>query len=165
VPAVDLDHRQAPFVLAGLVECDDVRVVRQHLPERAAADRPCSRLSDHVLEAAADAELGDRARPALASGRSLVAKAAKIVALFAKEIPVTRDIDRVWLPAILVFVVQPFDASLRAHAEMVVHEVVAELTRARPEAGGPDIGRGAEENPRRVERRRTEKDDLRFVVR
>src|SRR5205085_3436843 len=84
--AVDLDHGQAPFVLPGLVERDDVRVVRQHLTERGAAYRPCARFGDHILEAAADAELRNRARPALSPGRALVAEATEVLPLLAKEI-------------------------------------------------------------------------------
>ena len=55
--------------------------------------------------------------------------------------------------------------AVRAAAEVVIHQVVAELAGAAAEPAGPDVGGRAHEQPRRVERRRAEEDDLRRVVR
>ena len=117
------------------------------------------------LNAAADPKLRDGARPAVAPRAALVAEAAQVLALVAEQVAIARDVEARRTPAVVVLVLESLELPVRADAEVMVHEVVAELAGAAAESSGPHVGRGAHEQPRRVERGRAEKHDLRRVVR
>ena len=108
----------SPHLSFFVVSIDDrVRVVRQHLAERGGADRPRRPASpSSSLNCAADAELRDRARPALAARAALVAEAAQVVALVAEQVAVARDVEAGRPAAVVVLVVQPLERAARRRA-------------------------------------------------
>src|SRR5207244_11047045 len=97
-----------------------------------------------------------RARPPLTAGASLVAEAAQIRPLVAEQIAVPRDVEAGGSPTIVILVVEPFDRTLRTHAEVVIHQVVPQLSGARLQPAGPHLRRGSEQQPRRIERSRAQ---------
>src|SRR5882672_8447968 len=134
----------SPFVLLGRVDRDSIRGIGKHLAKGGTADRPRARQRRGVLERAAHAELGHRARPPRPAGTALVPEAAQILPLVAEQIAVARNVESGGAPAVVVLVVEPFDRPRRARAEVVIHEIVSQRIGARAEAAGPDVGRGAQ---------------------
>src|SRR5438067_498343 len=141
--AVDRQHGQPPLVFLGRVDRDTVRMVGEHLPEGGSSDAPRAGLGHGILERAAHPELGDRARPPLTAGASLVAEAAQVRPLVADQVPVARDVEAGGSPTIVILVIEPLDPALRTHAEVVIHQVVPQLSGARPQPAGPHLRRGA----------------------
>src|SRR5687767_13901020 len=133
-------------------------MTRQHLAERGGTDTPRTGLRHSVLERAADAELGDGTLPPLPARASLITEAAQIVPALARQVAEPWDVEPRWPAAVDVAVLMPREVAVGAAAEMVIHQVVTELSGAAPQPAGPDVGRGPHEDPRRVQRRRAEED-------
>ena len=162
--AVDREHRESPFVLLVRIDGDPVRWIGEHLAERGAADRPRSGLCRRVLERGAHAQLGHRARPPRTAGAALVPEAARVLALVAEQIAVARNVEAGGTPAVVRFVVEPFDSAGRTRTEMVIHEIAAQGVGARAKSARPDVGRRAQQEPGGIQRGRTKEDDFRGVV-
>src|SRR5579872_3778954 len=114
-------------------------MVGQHLAERRAADGPLTGLRHGVLEPTAHAQLLDRARPSLAARASLIAEPAHVVPLVAEQVAVARNVEARGSSAEIVLVLEALERAVGAAAELVIHEVVTELTRARSQPAGPDV--------------------------
>src|SRR5690606_6029385 len=132
--------------------------IGQHLAERGRADAPRPRPRRLVLVSAAETELRDRALPSLPARAALIAEAAQVLAAVAEQIPVAGDVEAGRPAAVVVAVAEALDLALGAAAKVVIHQVAAEHAGARAQAVGPDVGRGAHQDPSRVQRRRAEKD-------
>src|SRR5438067_260357 len=78
----------------------------------------------------ADAELRDRTRPPLAARAPLVAEAAQVRALVAEQVAEARDVEARRPVAEVVLVVEPVEQRVGAEPEVVVHQVVPELSGA-----------------------------------
>src|SRR5437762_4392736 len=150
--AVDRDHRHAPLVLLAVVDRDLVVVIWQHLADSGAADVPSARHRHRVLDGTSDAQLGYRPSPIVPTSTALVAEAAQIRTLVAKKVSVTRDIESVWTAAKIILVIQSLALALSTSAEVMVHQVMPELTGAAAESARPYIRRRAHQQPCRVER-------------
>src|SRR5690606_33977829 len=135
---------------------DAVAMIRQHFAESGGADRPAAGLRHLVLEIGADAELADRALPALAARAALIAEAAQVVATFPEQVTVARDVKARRAAAVIVAVLEPVERALGADPEVMVHQVVAELTGAAAEAAGPDVRGRAHQQPCGIQRRRAQ---------
>src|SRR5690606_36979597 len=129
------------------------------------ADRPGTWLRHLVLELPTHSELGDRALPPLAAGAPLIAEAAKVVALLPTEVAVTGDVEAGGPATVVVLVLEAVDGARRTAAEVVVHQVVAQLAGAGAQAVRPDVPRRAHQDPRGVQRRCAEEDHARLHLR
>src|SRR3989442_12890436 len=141
-------------------------MVGEHFSERGGPDRPRSGLGHLILERRAHPQLGARARPALTTGAALIAEATEVYALVAEQIAVTRDVKSRRAPAVVVLAIEArlLQRARRAGAEVVIHEIVSQLSGAAPQAAGPHIGRGSQQQPRRIQCRRAQEDDARRVI-
>src|ERR1051325_6874348 len=140
---VDREDGQPPLVFLGCVDRDTVRMVGEHLPEGRGSDAPRARLGHGILERTAHPQLGHRARPPLTAGAPLVADAPQVRPLVAEQIAVARDVEAGGSPAIVILVIEPFDRTLRTHTKVMIHQVVPQLSGARPQPVGPHLRRGA----------------------
>src|SRR5690606_25156677 len=159
---VDREHGQIPAVDTRVVDEHAIRMTWQHLAESRAADRPLPGLGHAVLELGPDTELAHGALPALAARAALVAESAQVLALVVADVAIARDVIARRASAVVVAVVEAVERAFGADAEVVIHEVVAELAGARAQAAGPDVRRRAHEYPCRVQRRRAEEHDARL---
>src|ERR1051325_8534094 len=77
------------------------------------------------------------------AGAPLVAEAPQVRPLVAEQIAVARDVEAGGSPAIVILVIEPFDRTLRTHTKVMIHQVVPQLSGARPQPVGPHLRRGA----------------------
>src|SRR5205814_505464 len=94
----------------------------------------------------------------------LITEAAQIGALVAKKISVARDVEAVRTSTEVVLVLESFELAVCSSPEVMVHQVMTELTGATPETTRPDTSCRPHQEPGRVERRCAQEDDLRLVV-
>ena len=81
----------------------------------------------------------------LVSPESIVfsGEATQVLAFVAEQIAIARNVESVGPPAEVVLVVQSLEFALGTRAEVMVHQVVAQLARAAAESTRPDVGRRA----------------------
>ena len=99
-------------------------MIGEHLAEAGGTNRPLPRLGHRVLELCAHTQLGHRARPPLAAGTALVAEAAQVVALLAREIPIARNVEAGRAPPGVILVVESLELARCTTPEVVVHQVM-----------------------------------------
>src|SRR5207248_4726186 len=88
----------------------------------------------------------------------------QIIAFVAEQISVARNVEAIWPATEIILVVQSLELARGADAEMVIHEIVAELTGGASKSTGPDVRRGAHQQPGRIERRSAKENDRRGVI-
>src|SRR3989344_3133042 len=151
---------QAVLVGLGLVEGHAVIGVGQDLAEAAQAEHPRARLAERGLALGAHAR--DGAVPALAARAALVAVAAQEIGPgrgLVTEVAEARDVDAVGPAAGIVAVEIARDLGHGAHAQVVIHDVAADLVAVVAEAVGEARAGGVQHDPRRAQRRGAEEDD------
>src|SRR5690606_782525 len=85
-------RRQTMFVFDFLVDLHVIFVVRQNLAKATDAHRPSAGRRDFFFELLANAEFLHHTRPALATGTSLIAKSANVVAIIFSDVAITRNV-------------------------------------------------------------------------
>ena len=134
-----------------MIQRNVVGMVGQHLAETGHADGPVAGTRQRLLHVGTDVQFGNLALPALTAGRTLIAEAAGIGAFLAAQVAEAGDIEARGATAEVILVVKPLDPALGADAEMVVHDVVAQLARGRSKTAVPDIRGRVHHDPGRIE--------------
>ncbi len=115
-------------------------MVWQHFTKGRHTNRPAARLAQDVFQIGTNTHLGHVTVPALTACRALIAKATQIVTLIVTPVTETRDVKTRRTASVIVFIFKPFDVGRCTHAEVVVHNIMAQLTAAATQTAIPNIG-------------------------
>src|SRR5262245_44626015 len=103
-------------------------MLRKHLAERRGADGPGAGQRHLVFKRGADTQFGDGARPPLSTRASLVAETTQVIPFVAEEVAITWDVKPGGAMTERRLVLHPVDSALGAGAEVMIHQVVPQLS-------------------------------------
>src|SRR4029077_7556409 len=107
---------------------DHIGVIGQHLGEGCRTDVPGAGHRHIVLELGSNAQLGDCSAPILPSRATLITEAAEVLSLVPEQISIAGNVEPIRTATEDGLVIQSLESALRAGAEVMVHQVVTELT-------------------------------------
>src|SRR6185437_7654065 len=110
---------------------------RQDLTKTADVHHPRTRLRQRLLVFLADAIFCHLMRIALPATAALVTESPDIIPFIPIHIPEPWDIDAIRAAAIIVFILIAFHETAGAHTQMMIHEVMPQLTAAAAQTIGP----------------------------
>ena len=99
-------------------------MVRQTLAPRTNSEAPWTGLDEIGFERRSEtSQLGDTARPIIATRSTLIAKAPHVILLGGCliEVPEARDVDSVRSTPFVILIVEIVETGRRSHLEVVVH--------------------------------------------
>ena len=138
-------------------------MIRQYFTEANGAHGPLTRLAQRLLQCCTDAKAVCVTVEALTFSVTLEAKAAQEVTLVIAPVSETRNVNTGRAATINIFVEVPRNISGATQHVVVIHYIVAKLTRAGTQTVVPDITGGIHQNPCRVKSRRIQENNLAFI--
>jgi len=105
-------------------------MIRQCLTKTANTHGPCARFCYGVFELATYLKFSNIPAPTFTTATTLVTKTADIIAFFAAQVTVPRNVNAVSPSAEIVFIFKPFYCARSAYAQVVVHYIMTQFAAA-----------------------------------
>src|SRR5690606_5625834 len=115
------------------------------------ANGPDARFGQCIFQVCTNAQFRHVPVPTLAARRTLIAEATQVIAFFITQIAKAWNVKTGRTTTVVILVFKTFYHRAGTYAEMVIHDVVAQLAAAAAQTVRPDIGSGVHQNPGRVE--------------
>src|SRR5215217_5823720 len=125
---IDRQNRLSPFVLFTFIDKYPVFKIRKRFSKTAQAHGPCTRCGHLFFKVCAESHFSNIGMPVATVGTSLISKTPHIVTFVIAHVAVSRYIDSVGPAAISIFVFKSFSPARSSATEMMVHQVVTQLS-------------------------------------